>query len=92
MKITIYNTQNTVDPGALYSDEEFEKVLSQLEKYSENALRAVYPEAEIVFLHEDNTYADCVTDNDLDWSEIEEIDSNVGRILEEVFELGDFWL
>ena len=89
MKITISHTQSSIDPSATYTDEQFPNVLESLESEYEKAILAEYPDAEIEFKNEDSTYSVRVTQTGLD--DPSEIEDNVQRICESVFETGNFW-
>lgn len=90
MKITIYHTESSVDPGATVSLEDFPGVLDSLEAGYEKAIKAQYPEAEIEFRREDNTYSHRVAETGMD--DPREIEEDVQRILEGVYETGLFWI
>jgi hypothetical protein len=88
MKITISHDQTTIDPSATYSEAEFADVQKQLETEYKRAIRAEYPEAEIDFAGTDTTYSIHVTGLD----DPREIEADIQRICEEVFETGLFWI
>lgn len=90
MKITISHDQDSIDPSATYSDEQFVEVRKALEAEYEKAILAEYPEAEIDLGGTDTTYAIRVTETGMD--DPSEIEDNVQSICETVFETGDFWL
>jgi len=89
MKITISHDQDSIDPSATYTDEQFEDVKAALETEYETAIKAEYPDAEIDFTGTDTTYSIRVTDNDL--NDNCETEDNVQSIRERVFETGNFW-
>lgn len=89
MTVTISHDQDSIDPSAHYSDEQFEDVRKALESEYGKAILAEYPEAEIDFSGTDTTYAIRVTGTGMD--EPSEIEENVQRICESVFETGNFW-
>jgi hypothetical protein len=90
MKITISHDQDSIDPSATYSDEQFVEVRKALEAEYEKAILAQYPEAEIDFGGTDTTYAIRVTETGMD--DPSDIEDNVQSICEGVFETGNFWL
>jgi hypothetical protein len=84
MKITIYHTESSVDPAATVpAAPMIDAMLTRLEREYEAALLAEYPGAEIEFRREDNTHG----------FEIDGLDimDEVHRILEDVYETGNFW-
>lgn len=90
MKITISHEQDSIDPSATYSEEQFVEVRKALEAEYKKAILAEYPEAEIDFSGTDTTYAIRVTGTGMD--DPSEIEDNVQSICESVFETGNFWL
>jgi hypothetical protein len=91
MKITIRHDQSTIDPSATYSEAEFGDVQKQLETEYKRAIRAEYPDSEIEFDHNGKTtYSIRVTGTGLD--DPREIEADIQRICEEVFETGLFWI
>jgi len=89
MKITIRHDQNSIDPSATYTDEQFPQVKAALEKHYTTAILAEYPQAEIEFEESSDTHCLVVKDTLEDPSEIED---NIQRITETVFETGLFWI
>jgi len=90
MNITIKHSQNTIDPNATYSDEQFEEVLESLEREYERELKNVYPHAEINFEREDYCGSSIlVTDTGLDDPSDDAFE--IQRICELVYETGNFW-
>jgi hypothetical protein len=89
MKITISHDQDSIDPSATYSDEQFADVRKALEAEYEKAIHAEYPEAEIDFSGTDTTCAIRVTGTGMD--DPSGIEDNVQGICERVFETGSFW-
>lgn len=90
MKITIRHDQNSIDPNATYTDQQFPQVKASLEKHYTQAILAEYPEAEIEFEDSTDTYCLAVKDTGLD--DPSEIHFNIQRITETVFETGLFWI
>ena len=90
MKITIRHDQQSIDPSATYTDEQFEEVKESLEHEYTKAILAEYPEAEIQF--EDSTDTHCLVVKNTGLYDPSEIHFNIQRITEEVFETGLFWL
>lgn len=90
MKITISHDQDSIDPSATYTAEQFVLVRKALEAEYEKAILAEYPEAEIDFGGTDTTYAIRVTETGMD--DPSEIEDNVQSMCETVFATGDFWL
>jgi hypothetical protein len=89
MKITITHDQSSIDPSATCSDEQFEQVRQALEAEYELAILAEYPNAEIEFAVSSDTYAIRVTESGMD--DPSDIEDNVQRICECVYETGNFW-
>lgn len=87
MNIIIRHDETSVDPSATYTAEQFEQVITALEAEYEKALRAEYPDADIEFERRDDTYSLVVRG-----TEDQEVQYDVQRILETVFETGNFWL
>ena len=91
MKIKITHDQNSIDPSATYSDEQLLTVESALEVEYEAALRKLFPNAEIEFSYGDSDGKDIVvTDTGLDAPY--DIEDDVQRMCESVFETGNFWV
>lgn len=90
MKITICHAQESIDPSATYSDEQFVEVRKALETEYEKAILAEYPEAEIDFSGTDSTYAIRVSGTGMD--DPSEIEDSVQSICERVFEIGTFYI
>ena len=90
MKITIRHDQNSIDPNATYTDEQFPQVKASLEKHYTQAILAKYPDAEIEF--EDSTDTHCLVVKDSGLDDPSEIHFNIQRITETVFETGLFWI
>lgn len=90
MKITISHDQDSIDPSATYSDEQFVEVKAALESEYEKAILAAYPDAEIDFGGSDTTYAIRVTGTGMD--DPNEIEQDVQSICGSVFETGNFWV
>lgn len=89
MKITISHDQSSIDPSATYSTEQFEQVCESLETEYAAALAKEYPDAEIEFRNSSDTYSVRITETGMD--DPREIEDNVQRICEAVFETGNFW-
>ena len=87
MKITIYHNQNTIDPSATYSDEDFPSVMTSLEAEYTKELFVAFPEAEIDFIHEDNTHGHVISGLERQEDEGYEVQ----HIMETVYETGNFW-
>jgi hypothetical protein len=90
MKITISHTQDSIDPSATYTDEQFEEVLKNLESEYEKAILAAYPGVNINFNGSDSTYEIRVTETGME--DPSEIEASVQDICEWVFETGNFWI
>lgn len=90
MKITIRHDQSSIDPSATYTDEQFAQVKESLEREYTTALLAEYPDAEIEFEESTDTKSIVVKTSGLD--DPSEIEDNIQRITETVFETGLFWL
>lgn len=90
MKITISHDQDSIDPSANYSDEQFAEVCKALEAEYQKAILAEYPEAEIDFSGTDTTRSILVTETGMD--DPSGIEDNVQGICERVFETGNFWI
>jgi len=89
MKITIYHTESSVDPAATLPADLIDATLSCLEREYEAAILASFPDAEIDFRREDNTYGHEITDIDGDC--YDDAMRWVQEILEGVYETGAFW-
>jgi len=87
MKITVYHNQNTIDPAAIYSDEDFAEVIESLEAEYKKEFLKEFPHAEIDFVNEDNTHSFVITGMERQDDEGLEVQ----HILERVFETGNFW-
>lgn len=90
MKITIRHDQSSIDPSATYTDEQFAQVKESLEREYTKALLAEYPDAEIEFEESTDTKSIVVKTSGLE--DPSEIEDNIQRITETVFETGLFWL
>jgi hypothetical protein len=90
MKITIRHDQSSIDPSATYTGEQFAQVKESLEREYTTALLAEYPDAEIEFEESTDTKSIVVKTSGLD--DPSEIEDNIQRICETVFETGLFWL
>jgi len=90
MKITIRHDQNSIDPSATYTEEQFAQVKDSLEREYTKALLAEYPDADIEFEESTDTNAIVIKNSGLD--DPSEIEDNIQRITETVFETGLFWL
>jgi len=90
MKITIRHDQNSIDPNATYTDEQFAQVKTSLEREYTKAILAEYPDAEIEFEESTDTKSIIVKISGLD--DPSEIEDNIQRIAETVFETGNFWI
>jgi hypothetical protein len=90
MQITISHTQESIDPSATYSDEQFVEIRNALETEYEKAILAEYPEAEIDFNGTNTTYAVRVTGTGMD--DPSRIEEDVQHICETVFEIGTFFI
>ena len=90
MKITISHTQESIDPSATYSDEQFVEIRNALETEYEKAILIEYPEAEIDFSGTNTTYAVRVTETGMD--DPSKIEEDVQHICETVFEIGTFFI
>jgi hypothetical protein len=66
MKITIRHDQNSIDPSATYTDEQFAQVKESLEREYTKAILAEYPDAEIEFEEANDTNDLIVRTNGLD--------------------------
>jgi hypothetical protein len=90
MKITIRHDQSSINLSATYTDEQFAQVKKSLEREYTKALLAEYPDAEIEFEESTDTKSIVVKTSSLD--DPSEIEDNIQRICETVFETGLFWL
>ena len=91
MNITITHDQNSIDPSATYSDDQFIEVQSSLESEYLKNLKKEFPDAEIDFCHGDSGGKDiAVTGTGLNYPY--DIEDEVQRICESVFETGNFWV
>ena len=89
MKITIYHTESSVDPAATVPADMIDATLSSLEREYEVAILASFPDAEIDFRREDNTYGHEITD--IDGDSCDDAMREVQEILEGVYETGAFY-
>ena len=89
MKIIIRHTQDSIDPSAAYSDEQFPEVRDSLEREYRNALEKEFPGVEIDFENSSDTYS--VVVSDLGDDDPTDAANEVQRICETVFETGNFW-
>lgn len=90
MRITIYHTESSVDPGATVPADQIDETLDRLEDEYLIALSGAYPLAEVEFRREDNTYGHEITGM-TDGGECDDAMEDVQRILETVYETGAFW-
>ena len=90
MKITIRHDQSSIDPSATYTEEQFSKVKDLLESQYTQSILAEYPDAEIEFEESTDTYCLAVKNSGLD--DPSEVHFDIQRILETVFEAGNFWI
>ncbi len=90
MKITIRHDQNSIDPSATYTDEQFAEVRDSLEREYKIAILAKYPDAEIEFEDSSDTKSIIVKTTGLDNES--EIEDNIQCITDTVFEAGNFWI
>jgi hypothetical protein len=90
MKITIRHDQSSIDPSATYNEEQFVQVKESLEREYRKAILAEYPDAEIEFEESTDTKSIVVKTSGLD--DPSEIEDNIQRITDSVFETGLFWL
>ena len=92
MTITVKHDQSSIDPSAEYTDEKFESVIEQLETQYAVALCKEFPDADMEFVRESDTYGHKIEfSGGLDYSEECAIKIRVQDILETVFEVGNFW-
>ena len=87
MNITIRHNQESIDPSATYTEDEFNEVKLALEIEYEKAILAEYPEANIEF-SDVETYALMVQGADDDGRS----EDAIHDICERVFETGNFWI
>ena len=90
MKITISHDQDTIDPSSTYSDDQFVEVKAALESEYETAILKGYPDAEVDCSGTDTTYSIRVTETGMD--DPSDIETDIQRICELVFETGNFWV
>ena len=90
MKITITHDQSSVDPSATYTEEQFGEVLESLESEYTAAIKKEFPDAEIEFVNGSDTYSVRITETGMD--DPSETESEIQRILEAVYETGNFWI
>lgn len=95
MKIKIYHTADSVDPGETCGENEIENVIDRLEAEYKNEIEKEYPGAEVEFYREDNTRGikvefplDIRGGMTLDFDYIED---DICRICGDVYETGNFW-
>lgn len=92
MRITIYHTESSVDPGATVPADQIDETLNRLEDEYLIALSDAYPLAEVEFRHEDHhAYGHEITGIE-DGGEYDDAMEDVQRILETVYETGNFWV
>jgi hypothetical protein len=89
MKITIRHNQSTIDPNATVSDADFPRVKASLEAAYTVAIQSEYPGAEVQFEDSDDFRCLVVEDADDDYIDIEH---DVQRTLEIVYDTGLFWI
>lgn len=93
MKLTIRHDQNSIDPSATYTEEQFAEVLAALENQYREAILAEYPDAEIAFEDSaDTNWLVIKNSNAESFSEEQQIEDNIQRLTESVFEAGIFWI
>lgn len=90
MTITIKHNQNSIDPSATYTDEQFEEVIDSLETEYERELKKAFPQVEVEFERSDYC-GKAITVSDAELDDQSEIEDNAQRICELVFETGLFW-
>ena len=90
MKITIRHDQSSIDPSATYTEGQFAQVKESLKREYTKAILGEYPDAEIEFEESTDTKSIVVKTSGLD--DPSEIEDNIQRITEAVFETGLFWL
>lgn len=91
MKITISHDQDSIDPNATYSDEDFTGVKEALEAQYEAAIRKEYPDAEIDFSGTDTTYAVRVTELEDNYTRNTIHEDWINHTLGVVYDTGLFW-
>lgn len=90
MKITIRHDQNSIDPSATYTDEQFAQVRESLEREYTKDILAEYPDADIEF--EESTDIKSIVAKTSGLDDPSEIEDSIQRITETVFETGLFWI
>jgi len=90
MKIIIRHDQNSIDPSATCTDDQFPQIKSALEREYTKAILSEYPDADIDFEDSNDTHWLVVKNSGLD--DPSEIHFNIQRITETVFETGLFWI
>ncbi len=87
VEITIRHDQNSIDPGATCSDEQFERDIDSLENEYRREIKNVFPDAEVDFERGDYCGAS-ISIKGLD----DEDEREVQSICETVYETGNFWI
>jgi len=90
MKITISHDQETIDPSATCSEEQFNEVKASLEAEYTAAILKEYPDADIDCSGTDSTYSIRVSGTGVE--DPSEIENEIQLICELVFETGNFWI
>lgn len=90
MKITITHDQDSIDPSATYPDDQFQQVREALERQYTDALSKAFPDADIEFVTGSDTRSIRITQTGIE--DPTEIEDEVQRICEGVFETGTFWI
>jgi len=90
MKITIKHSQDSVDPSASYSDDQFEEVINSLEGEYAREIKKVYPDAKIDFERGDYCGKSIIV-SDTGIEDPSDDEDEIQRICESVYETGNFW-
>jgi len=91
MKITIKHDQNSIDPNATCSDEQFVSVIESLETEYEREIKKAYPSAEIDFERGDYCGKSIII-TDAGPEDPSDEEDEIQRICELVYETGNFWV
>lgn len=89
MKIIISHDQDSIDPSGTCTDDQFSEVRESLEREYEVALKKEFPEVEIEFRESNDPRSIRVEETGME--DPSEIEDDVQRICEAVFETGNFW-
>ena len=94
MKITIRTTTDSLDPNATCTPEQAEQSLRSYCAEIDREIAKIYPDAEVKHLNEDsceNSIRVTGVPFNEERDEQAEIENEIFRICEDVFETGNFW-